>query len=154
TADTYQKLGKVSPWGASLAASGMAILALYQGRLLEAGQILENGADTDLAAKNPEAAADKYVMLAHANVLRGAQSAVLAAVQSALSNSQSAKIRFLAARALVDVGEIPRARRLATTLASELQAAPQDYAKLVLGEVALKEHNLRQAIQTLGEAKD
>jgi eukaryotic-like serine/threonine-protein kinase len=153
-AETYQKLEKVSDWGASLAAAGLGDLALYQGRLREATQILEKGAATDLAAKKPDAAADKFVMLAYANLLRKDPRSVQTAAQSALANSQSTKIRFLAARALIEVGESAKARKLAAGLASGLQAAPQAYAKLLLGEAALKEHDARQAIQLFTEARD
>jgi eukaryotic-like serine/threonine-protein kinase len=152
--ETYRKLATVSSDGASLSVSGLANLGLYQGRLREAIQILEKGAAADLAAKNPDAAADKFAMLAYANLLRGERQSVLVAAQNALSNSQSAKIRFLAARAFVEIGETAKARKLASGLASGLQAEPQAYAKLVLGEAALKEQNPRQAIQLFTEAKD
>jgi len=153
-AETYQRLEKISPWGASLAASGLGDIALYQGKFREAAQIFEKGAATDLAAKNPDAAADKFVMLAFANVLRVNKPGALAAVQSALANSQSTKIKFLAARSLVEIGEASRARKLGDSLASGLQASPQAYAKLILGEAALKEHDSKQAIQLLTEAKN
>lgn len=152
--ETYRELEKVSAWGASLAASGLANLAIYQGRLLEGIQILEKGAAADLAAKNPDAAADKFVMLADAKLLRGEKQSGLAAAQSALANSEAPKIRFLVARAFVEAGETNKARTLAAGLASGLQASPQAYAKLVLGEAALKEHNPKQAIQLFTEAKD
>ncbi len=152
--ETYRKLEKVSAWGASLAASGLANLALYQGMLPEAIQILEKGAAADLAAKNPDAAADKFVLLANAKLLRGEKQSGLAAAQSALANSQSAKIRFLVARNFNEAGETAEARKLADSLASGLQATPQAYAKLVLGEAALKEHNPKQAIQLFTQAKD
>ncbi len=152
--ETYRKLEKMSPWGASLAASGLANLALYEGRFREASQILGKGAAADLAAKNPDAAADKFVMLADAKLLRGEKQPGLSAADSALAHTLSAKIRFLAARAFVEAGDTRKARELAARLASELQAAPQAYGKLVLGEAALKEHNPRQAIQLFTEAKD
>ena len=152
--ETYQKLANLSPWGASLAASGLANVALYQGRFRDGIQILEKGAAADLAAKNPDAAADKYWMIAVANLLRGDKQESVKAAQSALASSQSAKIRFLAALALVEAGEIAKARKLAASLASELQAAPQAYAKVVLGEAALKENNAKQAVQLFTEAKD
>jgi eukaryotic-like serine/threonine-protein kinase len=151
---TYQNLQKVSDWGASLAASGLGDLTLFQGRFREASQILEKGAAADLAAKKPDAAADKFVMLAYASLLRKDSHSVETAVQNALANSQSVKIRFLAARALVEIGETAKARKLAASLAGGLQAAPQAYAKLVLGEAALKEHDAKQALQLFTEAKD
>ena len=152
--ETYQRLEKISPWGASLAASGLGDIALYQGKFREAAQILEKAAATDLAAKNPDAAADKFVMLAFANGLRADKPGVLAAVQSALASSQSTKIKFLAARSLVEVGETSRARKLAESLGSALQAGPQAYAKLILGEAALKERDSKQAIQLFTEARN
>ena len=153
-AETYQKLESVSPWGKSLAASGLGDLALYQGRLRDAIQILEKGAAADLAAKKPDSAADKYVMLAYANVLRkDARSASIAA-ERALSNSQTVKTRFLAARALVEAGETAKAQKLAESLASSIQAAPQAYGKLILGDIALKQHDPKQAVQLFTEAKD
>ena len=153
-AETYQKLAGVSARGASLCASGLANLALYQGKVREAIQILEKGAAADLASKNPDAAADKFVMLAEARLLHGEKQSGLAAADRALANSQAVKIKFLAARAFVVAGESAKARKLAGSLASELKAEPQAYAKLVLGEEALKEHNFKQAVQLFGEAKD
>jgi serine/threonine protein kinase/tetratricopeptide (TPR) repeat protein len=152
-AETYQKLEKLSPRGDSLAVSGLANLALYEGRFRDGAQMLEKGAAADLAAKNPDAAADKFVTLAYANVLRGDEQAAVHATESALANSQSVKIRFLAARLLVEAGEVGKARKLAASLASEIQVEPQAYAKLVLGEAALKEHNPKEAIQLFTEAR-
>ena len=49
----------------------------------------------------------------------------------------------------VEAGEIARARPLMTGLAAELQAEPQAYAKIVEGEIALKNGDPRQAIKVL-----
>lgn len=152
-AETYQVLQKLSARGASLAASGLANLALYEGRYRRAQQILERGVAADVAAKEPDRAADNLAMLAYTELLRGAKQAALAAAEKALANSQSAKIRFLAARAYLEAGETAKARKLGATLGSELHAEPQAYAKLILGEAALKEHNPRQALQFFTEAK-
>ena len=152
--ETYRKLKNVSTWGASLSASGLGDISLYQGRLREASEVLEKGAAADLAAKNRDAAAAKFVMLAYANLLLGEKQSVLVAAQRALANSKSVKIRFLTARTLVEVGETTTAQKLAASLASELTPSPQAYAKLVMGEAALKEHNPKQAIRLFTEAKD
>jgi eukaryotic-like serine/threonine-protein kinase len=71
-----------------------------------------------------------------------------------LANSQSVKIRFLSARTLVEAGEIAKARKLAASLGAELLAEPQAYAKLILGEAALQEHNPQAAIQLFTEASN
>src|SRR5207302_1954860 len=75
------------------------------------------------------------------------------AAQKALSNSKTEKIQFLAARILLDAGEIPKARELAAALGSELQSEPQAYSKLILGEAALKERDPKRALQLLTEAE-
>jgi len=151
-AQTYQKLEKVSSWGASLAVSGLANLATYQGEFRDAVKMLEQGAASDVAAKKPDAAADKFAMLAYVQLLRGDKKSASAAADKALANSQSSKIRFLSARSLVEVGDIAKARKLADALASGLHAEPQVYSKLVLGEIALKQHDSRNAIQLFTEA--
>jgi Flp pilus assembly protein TadD len=151
--EIYQRLRKVSQRGASLAASGLANLALYEGRYRQAVQIIQSGVAADLAAKKPERAADNFAMLAYAELLLGEKQPALAAAEKALANSQSPKIRFLAARTFVEAGETAKARKLAATLGSELLADPQAYAKLIEGEAALKEHNPQQALQLLTEAK-
>ncbi len=152
--ETYQELEKVSSWGASLAASGLANLALYQGRFREGTQILEKGAAADVAKKNSDPAADKYLMAGYADILLGEKQAAAAAAERALANSRSTKTRFLAARTLIEAGETGKARKLAAGLASEIHTEPQAYAKLILGEIALSNRNPNQAIQLFTEAKD
>jgi serine/threonine protein kinase/tetratricopeptide (TPR) repeat protein len=152
--DAYQKLERVSAWGSSLAASGFGDLALYRGDFREGGQILEKGSAEDLAADSRGAAADKLVMLSYANLLRGDKEAAVAATERALANSQTVKIRFLAARTFVEAGELAKARTLAAALDSEIQTTPRGYARLILGEAELKEHNPNQAIQLFIEAKN
>jgi tetratricopeptide (TPR) repeat protein len=131
----------------------LANVALYQGKFRDAVQILEKGVSADLADKNPDAAADKLWMLAEANLLRGDKAAAIAAADRALASSQSIKIRFLTARIFAEAGDTAKAKSLATGLGSELQAAPQAYAKLIQGEIELKADNPKQAIQLFTEAK-
>jgi eukaryotic-like serine/threonine-protein kinase len=152
--DTYHKLEKLSDYGASLAASGFGDLSLYRGDFREGAQFLEKGAARDLAAANSDAAADKLIMLSYANLLRGEKSAAVSAAERALANSKSVKIRFLVARTFVEAGELAKARDLATSLSSEIQKSPHVYAKLILGETALQQHDANQAIELFNEAKE
>jgi eukaryotic-like serine/threonine-protein kinase len=151
--ETYQELQKLSARGASLAASALANIALYEGRYRQAQQILESGITADLAAKEPDQAADKFAMLASVELLQGAKQPALAAANKAIANSQSEKMRFLVGRIFVDAGEIAKGRELAATLGSQLQSEPQAYSKLILGEAALKEHDPKQALQLFTEAQ-
>jgi tetratricopeptide (TPR) repeat protein len=151
-AETYQKLEKISALGASLGASGLGDLALYEGRFSDAVQILEKAAAVDLASKNARAV-EKLVALAYAQLLRGEKRRAVDAAERATANTKRADIRFLAARIFVEAGELARARKLAAGLATELSADPQAYAKLIDGDVALKGGNAREAIKAFSEAK-
>jgi tetratricopeptide (TPR) repeat protein len=150
-AATYQEIAKINAQGASLAASGLGDLAAYQGRYAEAVRILERGVDLDRQTNNADAAAAKYAAMAHAELLRGQKAAAIAAADKAYGQSKSVKIRFLAARIYIEAGDIARARPLMESLAAELQAEPQAYAKLLEGGMALKTGNARQAIAAMAE---
>jgi tetratricopeptide (TPR) repeat protein/predicted Ser/Thr protein kinase len=151
--ETYKELQKTGARGASFAANGMANLAQYEGRYREARQLLEKAVETDLTAKQPDQAADDLVMLAYTEVMQGDLRSALVAAEKALANSQSAKIKFLAARTFIEAGQASKGRKIGETLGSELQAQPQAYSKLILGEAALKEHDPRQALQMFAQAQ-
>ncbi len=151
-AQTYTTLGKVDDRGASYTASGLGDLAVYEGRFSEAAQILSRGAAADAAAGDSDLAANKFVALAHAHLLHAQEGAPLIAADKALSSSSSVKIRFLAARVFVEAGAAARARPLLGSLAAELQAEPQAYAKIIEGLTALHGNKAREAVQTLTEA--
>ncbi len=151
-AETYDQLRKVSSLGASMAATGAADLALYEGRFKDAVSTLEEGAAADLAAKNRDAAANKFAALAYTQWCRQLKQPAIAAAEKALANSQAVSIRFLAARIFAEAGEIRKAQKLAVSLGSELPAEPQAYAKIIQGKAALKLGDVRAAIKNLTEA--
>lgn len=138
--------------GASYQASGLGDIALYQGRFADAARIFAEGAAADLAAKDPDRAANKFAALGYTQLLHRQPRAAIAAAERALANSNAAKIRFLAARVFVEAGSLERARSLASSLASGIQAEPQAYAKIIEGDAALKNGDPRQAIKVLTEA--
>jgi serine/threonine protein kinase/Tfp pilus assembly protein PilF len=150
--ETYHQLEKIDAEGASLAASGLADVATYEGRYADAARILEQGAAADLAAKNPDSAAEKLATVSHIQLLRGETARAVADATKALSTSQTVPVRVLAALTFVESGQISKAQTLAAGLASELQAEPQSYAKIIEGMVALKRGDNRQAIATLTDA--
>jgi tetratricopeptide (TPR) repeat protein/predicted Ser/Thr protein kinase len=148
----YRELDKTGAIGASLAASGFADLAIYEGRFSDAIRMLEQGAAQDADAGRSDAAADKLNALAYGQMLRGQNRAAADAAERALKQSQSVKARFFAARALAEVGEKTRAQALAAGLAKELPNEPQSYAKLIEGEIALKGGDARGAVQSFNQA--
>ena len=150
--ETYRKMEAVNAQGASVAASGLGDLASYEGRFVDAARILEEGAAREAAAKSLDSAATKYVALANAHLSRGDARAAAAAADRAVANGSAVKIRFSAARTYVETGQLAKAQPLIKSLASELTAEPQAYAKLVEGNIARTKGDLREAIRLMTEA--
>jgi tetratricopeptide (TPR) repeat protein len=150
--ETYQRLAKLGPLAASLAASGLADVAAYEGRYTDAARLYEQGAADDLAARNPDRAAAKLNALGRVRLVQGQSAAAIRAAERALEHSQTVRVRFLAARIFVDAGNAARARPLIESLATELQAEPRAYARILEASLALEQGNARQAIVALNEA--
>ena len=151
---TYRQLEKVSSLGQSMAAPGLADIALYEGRLGDAAQLLQQGAATDLQAGRLDSAAADFAALGYTQLLRKQKAAALAAAEKTLANSKSVSLRFLAARIFVAAGETGKARSLAAALAAESQPEPQADAKLIEGEAMLQGGAARQAIQLFTQANN
>ena len=153
---TYEQLAKFGPQGKSMTDSGLADIAMYQGRFAEAAGILEKGAAADLETKNPRRAAMKLAVLAQVHLYRESnresRRAADAAADQALTYSGAVPIRFLAARTFVETGNLERARREASALRMELEPEPQAYAKIIEAEIALKSGDAQQAVTLLQEA--
>ena len=150
--NTNRELEKVSSFGQSMAAQGLADIALYEGRLADAARFLETGSAADLKAGRLDSAAADFTMLAQVQLMRKQKAAALAALDKALANSKTVSTRFAAARAYAAAGETAKARKLAEGLTTESQLEAPVYAKLIEGEAALAEKDPRRAIQVLNEA--
>src|SRR4030095_12475378 len=96
----------------SMSASGLADIAMYQGRYSEAVNILQAGAMADLSNDKRELAAVKYAILAQVQLYRDNRRAAAVAADEALMHSRAVGIRFLAARAFVETGHTERGKRL------------------------------------------
>ena len=151
--EAYHNLEKTIP---SDAATGLADLAVYEGRYADAVKMLEHGAEQDLNGPKPDkdAAATKYWMLAHVQLLRKQNAAALAAAKLALDNSKEVQTRLIAGQVYAALGEEAKAQELASGLANELQIEPQAYAKLIEGELALKKGDGRGAVKMFNDANN
>jgi tetratricopeptide (TPR) repeat protein/predicted Ser/Thr protein kinase len=150
--ETYGKLEKLNEHGASMASWGLADLNVYLGRYSDAIRILEHGAAADLAQKNNDSAAEKFAALAYAQSWMQRKGPAVAAAEKALADSQSIKIRFLAARVFVEAGQTDRAQKLATALAAEVQNEAQADSKIIESDLALKRKDTQHAIKALNDA--
>ena len=152
-AEAYHNLEKTLP---SDATTGLADLAVYEGRYSDAVKILEKGAEKDLAESKPDkdAAATKYWMLAHVQLFRKQNAAALAAAKLALENNKEFQTRLVAGQVYAALGEEAKAQELAAGLGNELQIEPQAYGKLIEGEIALKKGDGRGAVKSFTDANN
>jgi tetratricopeptide (TPR) repeat protein len=150
---TYHKLNEVSIFGASLAAAGLADLALSKGLYSDACEILERAAAVDVENGDKAAAGRKLSTLAHAELESGRLNDAIAAAKRALDVSQQAPILFETARVLIGAGDQTGAAALASQLGERIAPEPLAYAKLIEGEIAMANGKARDAISLFNEAQ-
>jgi serine/threonine protein kinase/tetratricopeptide (TPR) repeat protein len=153
-AQAYHQLEGFGPAASSTAAVGLADLAAYQGKYADAARILAQGAAADVAAKNTDNAARKFVALANIEEVQGNRAAALADTDKALANSQSTQIRFLAGNSYVDGGDLAKAQKVAASLSSELTSEAQAYGKIIDGMIALKKKDANEAVRQISAANN
>ncbi len=149
----YERLEKLCSRGASLAADGLADLALYEGRVSDAVSILQAGVAADTAEKRWQTAAWKSVTLGHALVLLGAKSKAVAEAVRAAGWSKEVSVLFPAARIYLELGQAGKASTLASQLASRFEPEPQAYGKLIEAEVQMQGRDYRAAVRQIQEAQ-
>lgn len=152
-AGTYRKVKAIDARGASVAAAGLADIALYQGRPADAVAILERGIEADLAGKDSDSAAAKLLALADARLRLRQTGPALEAADRALSMSRGENVLYPAARVYLEAGREPKARALAAELAARLEPDPQAYGELILGEAEFKRGKTREAIRRFEAAR-
>ncbi len=149
----YKKLEPISVTGASFASHGLADLALYEGSLSEAAEILEQGIVVDTQNKKADMAAEKWIALGQAKLLQGHRGAALEAADRALAVIKEPHILFPAAEIYLQAGKEEKALGLAQELSGRLESEPQAYAKIIQGRVALKKGRVNEAISAYGEGQ-
>jgi tetratricopeptide (TPR) repeat protein len=151
-AENYEKLNGFGKTYASRARSGLADLALYEGRFADAARMLEEGASQDLSNKYSDQAATKFAILAYTRLSQKNMKAAVSAAESALSSSKTVKVRFLAGNTLAAAGQTALAQKVAADLSKEILTEPQAYAKLIEGEILIAKGDSRGAIKPFSEA--
>jgi len=149
----YAKLQAMSARGAMMAGTGLADLALYEGRLADAQSILEKNIAADLEAKDPDSAANDQATLALTLTALNKMSEAQATTAKAIANSKDASVLFRAAQVYIASGQEARATQAATFLSQRLENEPHVYAKLIAGEMQLKKGNAREALMGFQEAQ-
>jgi len=143
---TYLEISSKDARLASLAAIGLADLALYEGRLNDARKILDAGIEADLKNKLEDEASLKSVMLTQTLVAQGKMKEAIQAADHVAASSEKESNLFSIALVYVEAGQ----PGLAAKVAEELNAKPnpelQAYARIIEGEVAQKEGNIPGAV--------
>lgn len=150
---TYNELTQVSSAGASIAALGLADVALYEGRTKDAIALLDAGIAADVAAKNPTGAAFKRVAMADAFVAQGNATAAARQAEAAVGGSSSDAVALTGGLLLARTGQAAAATKVAEALGAKLEADPQAYARLIRAEIALAQPNTRAALEHAREAQ-
>jgi tetratricopeptide (TPR) repeat protein len=151
-AETYKKLGTQNNYGATLAASGLADLALYENRLSEARVILEKGIAFDLENGHEFIAADKYTTLAQLHLLQGKKDLAAAASNRALATFKREEVMFAAAEIYLQIGQEDKARNLAAELSKKIEPGYRAFAKMIGGQLSMARGNVTGAIDLFLEA--
>jgi Flp pilus assembly protein TadD/predicted Ser/Thr protein kinase len=149
----YQKLQAVSAYGASIAATALADLAQYEGKLADAAGILEKAIAADVAAKDNESAADRIAGLALVQLTLGKTQEAVNSAAKASASSKDPGVIYRAAQVYIAAGQEPKALQLVAPLSQRLETEPQVYAKLIAGEAQLKKGNARDALNSFQEAQ-
>ncbi|HKV63681.1 MAG TPA: protein kinase [Candidatus Acidoferrum sp.] len=147
----YDKLMTLSARGASMAATGLADLALYEGRFADAVAILQKGIIENQADKDADSAAYNQATLALTLVALNKPGAALAPAGNAANRDEG--ILYRVAQVYEATGQESRALAIAGPLGQRLETEPQIYSKLILGEAQLKYGNAREAVNVFQEAQ-
>jgi eukaryotic-like serine/threonine-protein kinase len=150
---SYQKLATMGADNASVAALGLADIALYQGQASNASAILDKGIAADLAQKDTPSAAVKLVAMAYAEWLQGHNAQAVSVASRATSMTKDANLLYAAGQILVDAEQPAKALAIASQLSNSIESDSQLYGKLLEGEARLKRGEAKDAIRLFQAAQ-
>jgi tetratricopeptide (TPR) repeat protein len=149
----YDRAASTGPTGASLAAIGLADIALFEGRYEEAIAALPAAIEADKRDRNAPGAAAKLIALAEAHAGLGRVPLVLKNVEAALATSRDDATVVAAARLFLKSGSDDRAQLLIKELSARLSPQPRAYASILQAERAIARGQRGEAIDALAAAK-
>ena len=149
----YEELKGINPSGESLAALGLADIALYEGRVSDAIDILEQRLESDRQAGRTDYLGNKWSLLAHTLVLRGEDARAVEAADKAVASSRSLEARFQSARVYIQTRNEDKALALAESMSRGLEPEPRAYSKLIQGEIEQNNDRIQEAIALYQEAQ-
>ena len=149
----YEQAEALDPMGASYAVTGLADLALYEGRLKDAIATLKKGISADIENKSAYRAAFKSVMLAQVYLAQGKNEFAVEAADQAVKSNDREEILFAAGQVYLNAGQEDKARNMAGELGKKVQDVHLAYAKLLGGYLSLKRGETANALKLFDEAQ-
>jgi predicted Zn-dependent protease len=140
---------KANAIGASMAALGLADLAISEGRLADAEALLTAGLRDDEENRNSKGQASKHIALGELYLASGRRAAAIAAAKKAaeLSSDRRAPAAWL----LVDAGDTAAAVDIAGTVSNELAPVSRAYGKSIEARLAQR---ARRPVEAIGQLQD
>ena len=151
-AAAYASMAGVDASGASLAAVGLADLALVEGRTSDAIQILRDGIVRDQKDENAAGVAAKQIALADALGSHGDLKGAAAAARAALAIDKTEAQILPAARWLIATNSLDEVAALGAELDNRLEPQPRAYGRIVAGQLALARGKRAEGVAALREA--
>ena len=139
--------------GASSSATGLADVALYEGRLKDAQEILEGGITSDQTNKNADASAIKWSYLASLYLVKGENQRAAEAAKKAVTLSREPSTLYGAGSVEAALGLSSNVATLASELSAQLSPDAQAYGKLLQAETELKGGDAKGALNSIHEAQ-
>jgi tetratricopeptide (TPR) repeat protein len=150
---TYQDLQAASALGAAMGLTGLADIAMYQGKFSDAASMIEKSTPAGVDRPIDEAAVRKLLIVAESEMARNSTAKAVADVEKAMKASDSDSVLFTSAQILIQAHQTDKAERVATQLATRLSTEPRAYAKLIAGEILLEKKKIPDAIQAFNDAQ-
>ena len=133
----------------SLAATGLADLALFRGQHAKAKEVLHSAIAVDTEADNQNAAAIKWIMLAETAFVMDDEAAAREAIDKSLGLVRREAQLVPAARILLQVDDANAAIEIADELSARLQPQVRAYAHAIRALVDIRDGRYPEAIDAL-----
>lgn len=150
----YGELKNINQIGASLADLGLADIALYEGRLSDTVNILEDRLNFDRLGSRTEFAGNKWIMLSKARILRGETASAIGAADQAMASSKQVGTQYRRAILAFQTGDEDKAVAIADNLRKRLSSEAKAYAKLIEGKIAEQNDEIHEAIDFYNASLD
>jgi len=151
--DAYAQMARHGAAAASLSNHGLADIALYEGRVAEAVDLLKAGIASDEAANNRVARAAKLAALAEAQLADRQTAQAVDSARKAIAQAREDATLVPAAFVFLNAGRVAEARAIADELGQQFQPRSRAYGEMILAEIDRAGGRRPQSADALGRAR-